>query len=85
MKKSSDAINRSRDLTMEMDGYYEEKIDIMKREMDALYLENENLSKMCERYGKDAREANKELNKCREKFMALTKSKHEDSSLLISD
>lgn len=26
MKKSADAINRSRDLTMEMDGYYEEKI-----------------------------------------------------------
>lgn len=31
---------------------------------------------MCERYGKDAREANKELNKCREKIKNLMKSKH---------
>ena len=31
MKRSSDAINRSRDLTMEMDGYYEEKIEVMKK------------------------------------------------------
>lgn len=59
MKRSADAINRSRDLSMDMDGYYEQKIDIMKREMDALYAQNENLSKMCERYGKDAREASK--------------------------
>lgn len=40
---------------------------------------------MCEKYVRDAREANKELNKCREKMMQLMKSKHEESSLLISD
>ena len=40
MKRSADAINRSRDLSMDMDGYYEEKMDVMKREMEALYVEN---------------------------------------------
>lgn len=33
MKKSSDAINRSRDLTLEMDGFHEEKMEVMKKEL----------------------------------------------------
>ena len=40
---------------------------------------------MCEKYVRDAREANKELNKCREKLMHLMRNRHEESSLLISD
>lgn len=56
--------NRSREFSLGVD-YYEERLDIKQKELDALYLENENLSKMCERYGKDARDANRELNKCR--------------------
>ena len=47
MRRSADAINRSRDLTLDMDGYYEEKIELMRREMEAVYADNENLSKMC--------------------------------------
>jgi hypothetical protein len=82
MRRSADAINRSRDLTLDMDGYYEEKIELMRREMEAVYADNENLSKMCERYGRDAREAAKELKKWREKAMELMKARSEDTSLL---
>lgn len=47
MRRSTDALNRSRDLSMDMEGYYEEKIQILKREMESLHVQNENLSKMC--------------------------------------
>ena len=40
---------------------------------------------MCQRYGKDAREANKELNKWREKAMDLMKVRTEESSLISND
>ena len=40
---------------------------------------------MCERYGKDAREANKELNKWKEKAMQMMKAKTEESILLSNN
>ena len=40
---------------------------------------------MCERYGKDAREANKQLNKWREKAMELMKARMQESSLISND
>lgn len=60
-------------------------MEVMKKELEAVYHENENLSKMCERYGKDAREANKELNKWKEKAMELMKAKAEESILLSNN
>jgi hypothetical protein len=38
--------------------------------------ENEKLSRMCERYSKDAREANKELNKWKQQAFDLMKAQH---------
>ena len=40
---------------------------------------------MCEKYGKDAREANKQLNKWREKAMNLMKQQTEESILLSNN
>ena len=59
MRRSSDALNRSRDLSMDMEGYYEEQVILLKREIETLTEDNERIGKMCEKYAKDAKEANK--------------------------
>lgn len=40
--------------------------------------QNERLAKMCERYSKDAREANKELMKWKQKAMELMKEQNKE-------
>lgn len=42
-------------------------------------LEIENLNKMCSKYSRDAREANMELNKLREKMVVMNKERLEAS------
>lgn len=58
-RKNSDALNRSQQLSMEMDNYNEEQINMLKQHNEFLTSENEKLSKACERYMTEAKEANK--------------------------
>ena len=44
---------------MDMEGYYEEQVILLKREIETLTEDNERIGKMCEKYAKDAKEANK--------------------------
>jgi hypothetical protein len=58
-RKNSDALNRSQQLSMEMDNYNEEQITMLKQHNEFLTGENEKLVKACERYMGEAKESNK--------------------------
>lgn len=49
-------LNRSRDLSMEMDSYYEQENNIVKQQLAMLTEENENLARMVEKYSREAKE-----------------------------
>ena len=59
LKRSTNALNKSRDLSMEMSEYNSEMMDTLRSEMEGILKENERISSMCERYAKDAKELNK--------------------------
>ena len=49
-RKNQDALNRSQNLSMEMDVYNEEQNNLLKEQNEFLAGENEKLTKMVEKY-----------------------------------
>ena len=55
-RKNQDALNRSQNLSMEMDVYNEEQNNLLKEQNEFLAGENEKLTKMLEKYMGEAKQ-----------------------------
>ena len=52
MKKSANALNRSRDLSADMSQYDEQLIETLRKQMDEIIKENQSLGDRCQVYQK---------------------------------
>lgn len=68
-RRNNDMLNRSQQLSMEMEDYHEEKLTLLKKENEFLAEENEKLNELCKKYMVDA------------KKYKLLKSSNNDQSL----
>ena len=60
MKRSSNALNRSRDLSADMSQYDGELIETLRKEMEGLMNENVRISEKCDNYSKEMRKLKEE-------------------------
>lgn len=91
-RKNQDALNRSQNLSMEMDVYNEEQNALLKEQNDFLVAENEKLTRLVEKYMSEAKQVPKlqeEISKLSSKLRELERrntefsiSKSEDEILL---